>query len=54
VVVLWVTHDLAQMRRMADHVLVVIGGRIAHASSLAALDVEAPASVRSFLAGEAA
>ena len=31
VAVLWVTHDLAQMRRIADHVLVVIGGRIAHA-----------------------
>jgi putative ABC transport system ATP-binding protein len=53
VVVLWVTHDLAQMRRMADHVLVVIDGRIAHASSLVTLDIEAPASVRTFLMGEA-
>lgn len=54
VVVVWVTHDLAQMRRLADHVLVVIEGRIAHTSSLADLDEGAPVPVRSFLAGEAA
>lgn len=53
VVILWVTHDLTQMRRVADHVLVVMEGRIAHASSLVALDADAPAPVRSFLAGEA-
>ena len=52
VVVVWVTHDLAQMRRIADHVLVVIDGRIAHASSIAELDDTAPLPVRSFLAGE--
>jgi len=52
VVVVWVTHDLRQMRRIADHVLVVIAGRVAHASSLARLD-DAPTAVRSFLAGEA-
>ena len=54
VAVVWVTHDLAQMRRIADQVLVVIEGHIAHASGLAALDADAPALVRSFLAGEAA
>jgi putative ABC transport system ATP-binding protein len=54
VAVVWVTHDLAQMRRIADHVLVVIEGRIAHASSVAELDDTASAPVRSFLAGEAA
>jgi putative ABC transport system ATP-binding protein len=53
VVVVWVTHDLAQMRRIADHVLVVIEGCIAHASSIAELDDTAPLAVRSFLAGEA-
>lgn len=26
--VLWVTHDLAQLRRLADHVLVLVDGRI--------------------------
>ena len=30
--VVWVTHDLEQMRRLADHVLVVIDGTIAHAA----------------------
>lgn len=52
VAVLWVTHDLAQMRRVADYVLVVIEGHIAHASHPAEVDVDAPASVRAFLAGE--
>ena len=53
VTVLWVTHDLDQMRRIADHVLVVIEGHIAHTSSLAALDADGPPpAVRSFLAGE--
>jgi putative ABC transport system ATP-binding protein len=50
VVVVWVTHDLAQMRRIADHVMVVIDGRIAHESSVDALDHGAPPAVRSFLA----
>ena len=50
--VLWVTHDLAQMRRIADDVIVVIAGRISHASSLADLDATASALVRSFIAGE--
>lgn len=52
VAVLWVTHDLAQMRRVADHVLVVIEGRIAHTSHPEKIDAHAPAAVRAFLAGE--
>lgn len=32
--VVWVTHDQAQMRRLADTVLVVIEGRVAHAGPL--------------------
>jgi putative ABC transport system ATP-binding protein len=52
VAILWVTHDLDQMRRIADHVLVLVQGRLAQASSLADLDADAPASVRSFLEGE--
>ena len=52
VAILWVTHDLDQMRRIADHVMVMVRGRIVHASSLADIDADAPASVRSFLAGE--
>lgn len=50
--VLWVTHDLTQMRRVADYVLVIIEGRIAHACPLAQVNAEAPASVRTFLDGE--
>jgi putative ABC transport system ATP-binding protein len=50
--VLWVTHDLAQMRRVADHVLVVVEGRIAHMSHPTDIDVDAPPAVRAFLAGE--
>ena len=50
--VVWVTHDLAQMHRIADHVLVVIAGRIAHASEGDQLDRDdVPAPVRDFLAG---
>jgi putative ABC transport system ATP-binding protein len=54
VAVIWVTHDLAQMRRVANHVLVVIGGRIAHGAPVECLDQDAPAPVRKFLAGTAA
>ena len=50
--VLWVTHDLTQMRRVADNVLVVIEGRIAHACPLSEVDTDVPASVRAFLDGE--
>ncbi len=47
--VLWVTHDLAQMRRLADHVIVVINGCIAHAAAIGELDAGAPAAARQFL-----
>ena len=52
--VLWVTHDLEQMRRLADHVLVMIRGRIAYAGPYATLDAEATSAVRRFLAADAA
>jgi putative ABC transport system ATP-binding protein len=47
--VLWVTHDLAQARRVADDLLVVLDGRIAHRAPAARLDATAPPAVRSFL-----
>lgn len=50
--VLWVTHDLQQMHRLADHVLVVIEGQIVHAGRAAALETDAPDAVRRFLGGE--
>lgn len=49
--VVWVTHDLAQMRRIADRVLVLLDGRVAHTGSIAALDTEAGAAVGAFLRG---
>ena len=52
--VVWVTHDLEQMRRLADRVLVVVGGRIVHAGIPALLAADAPPEARQFLAGEAA
>jgi putative ABC transport system ATP-binding protein len=50
VVVVWVTHDLEQLRRIADHVVIVIEGRVAHQSDVAGLDA-ASAIVRTFLGG---
>jgi putative ABC transport system ATP-binding protein len=47
--VLWVTHDFAQVRRVADHVLVVLDHRVAHAGPTLALDRDAPDDVRAFL-----
>jgi len=52
--ILWVTHDLDQMRRIADHVVVVIGGRIAHTADVAELSEHAPDDVRDFLGEDAA
>jgi putative ABC transport system ATP-binding protein len=51
--VVWVTHDLDQMGRLADHVLVVIDGRIVHAGRADALVGDASDEVRQFLRGEA-
>ncbi|MGZ8765532.1 MAG: ABC transporter ATP-binding protein [Acidimicrobiia bacterium] len=47
--VIWVTHDLAQMRRLADWVMVLVAGRIAHDGPLATLDGDASPEVRAFL-----
>jgi len=52
--VVWVTHDLEQMRRLADHVLVVIAGRIVHAGPPGRLGADAPDEAQQFLTGEAA
>jgi putative ABC transport system ATP-binding protein len=46
---IWVTHDLAQMRRLATRVLVVLDGCLAHAAPLADLDRRAPEAVSRFL-----
>jgi putative ABC transport system ATP-binding protein len=46
--VIWVTHDSRQVRRVADHVVVVLDGRIAHAAAVDVLLDGAPPDVRSF------
>lgn len=50
--IVWVTHDLAQMRRLADHVVIVISGKVAHCGAVDRLEDDAPADARVFLAGE--
>ena len=52
--VVWVTHDLDQMRRLADNVVVVIGGRIVHTGAPGRLGADAPEAAQRFLAGDAA
>jgi putative ABC transport system ATP-binding protein len=51
VVSVWVTHDLDQMRRVADRVVVVFDGTIVHAGRRADLDREAAPDVVRFLRG---
>jgi putative ABC transport system ATP-binding protein len=52
--VVWVTHDLDQMRRLAAHVVVLIAGRIAFGGTLERLDDAGTPDVRRFLAAIAA
>ena len=52
--VVWVTHDLDQMRRLAAHVIVLIAGHIAYEGSLEKLDGAGRPDVRRFLAAIAA
>ncbi len=49
VAVVWVTHDLAQMRRLADDVVVLIDGRVAQATTLRGLEADPSPAVVQFL-----
>jgi putative ABC transport system ATP-binding protein len=50
--VVMVSHDLRQARRLADDVVVLIGGRVAHAGAARdAFGEDVPADVRTFLRG---
>jgi putative ABC transport system ATP-binding protein len=49
--VLWVTHELDQAQRLADHVMVVIDGRVAQAGDREAVLGHPTPAVRRFLAG---
>ena len=50
----WVSHDLDALERIADHVVVVIDGRIAQQGPLAAVRREPVPPVERFFTGEAA
>ena len=43
---IWVSHDTAQLRRLADHVLVIVDGRVAAFGHLADLDASDDPVVR--------
>jgi putative ABC transport system ATP-binding protein len=47
----WVTHDLDQMRRLADQVLVVVDGTLVHIGRRDDLERDAPPGVARFLRG---
>ncbi len=49
----WVTHDMAQLRRVADHVLVLDGGRVAQCGPVSEVLTRPTARVRQFLVGAA-
>lgn len=50
--IVWVTHDIAQMQRIADYVLVMIDGAIAHSANATDLEANSSLPVRDFLAGK--
>ena len=50
--VVWVSHDLEQVNRIADHVVVVISGSIRFTGPISGLVHASDARVRDFLAGE--
>ncbi len=50
--VVWVTHDLQQMRRIADAVVVMIDGRVAHSGATSELDECSSGEVVRFLESE--
>ena len=51
--IVWVTHDTAQLRRLADDALVVVDGRIAAFGHLDELDAHPDAAVRQLVGGPA-
>lgn len=47
--IVWITHDTDQLRRLADHVLVLIDGRVAAFGHLAELDDSPDPEIRSLV-----
>lgn len=48
----WVTHDLAQMKRLAHHVIIVIGGAVAQQGDLGEVLAGPSSEVEQFLRGD--
>ena len=46
IAVLWVSHDIDQVRRLADHVLAIVDGKVAAFGHLSELDTHADPAVR--------
>ncbi len=44
--IVWVSHDVDQLRRLADHVIVLVDGGVAATGCLADLDVHPDPLVR--------
>lgn len=44
--IVWVTHDTGQLRRIADHVIVLVDGQVTAVGSLSELDAHADPAVR--------
>lgn len=49
VAIVWVTHDTDQLRRVADHVLVLVAGRVVASGLLPELDAHADAAIRALV-----
>ncbi len=50
--IVWVTHDLAQARRLAERVLVMVDGRVAVAGTFDDVEASPDRAVRDYLAGD--
>ncbi len=50
--IVWVTHDLAQARRLAERVLVMVDGRVVVAGTFDDVEASPDRAVRDYLAGD--